>query len=103
MNPLILCFTLSCICFVPRYLPFFLGKRLMQKEWVSKLSVSLPPCIMLIVVAYTLEKNNFLSWPGGMYQLVGVGATIVMQIFLRRSIISMAVGVLTYHLLTTYA
>ena len=99
ISPLMACMVLTAISFLPRIFPFLLGKQLKKSVHLDRLTRSLPPCIMLLLVAHMLHQGELFTSPKGPLQLVGVAAVVAAHLLWKRAIVSMAVGFTVYQFL----
>lgn len=102
IKPMVACMLLSAVAFVPRVFPFLLGNQLKKSVHLNNLARSLPPCIMLLLVAHALQTGEVLSYPGGVCQVLGILAIIVTHLIFRKMLVSMAVGFFVYQALLHY-
>ena len=83
-----------------RFLPFiiFSGKKETPKV-ISYLSKYLPCAIMAMLVVYCLKSVNVLAAPFGLPELIGVLAVVLLHVWRRNTLISIAGGTVLYMLL----
>ena len=96
---LVVLVSFACTFFL-RALPFlaFSGERKMP-AWLERLSHALPPAIMAVLVVYCLKSVPDEWYPGGLCQLLGVGATVGMHKWKHSTFLSILVGTAVYMVL----
>ncbi|NLL39708.1 MAG: branched-chain amino acid transporter AzlD [Clostridiales bacterium] len=91
----------AAVCtFVTRLLPFVLfgGKRGMPKA-VKYLAAVLPSAIIAVLVVYCLKGLVPLQWPKGIAELASVAVVIVLHLWKRNTLVSIAGGTILYMVL----
>ena len=86
-----------------RFIPFIVfagGKQ--TPEIISYLGKVLPYSIMAMLVVYCLKSVNLLSFPFGIPELIGVAAVVLLHIWKRNTLISIAGGTVCYMLLIQF-
>ncbi len=63
-------------CDETRLLPFLLSWWLKDTVLINRLSIMLPACIMILLVAYGLQSASFVAFPFAMPEIVGLVATL---------------------------
>ena len=83
-----------------RALPFmcFGGKGGVPK-WIASLGGVLPPAIMAALVVYCLKGVPFGSFADGAYQLIAGAVVVLVHLWKRNTLLSIAVGTAAYMLL----
>ena len=83
-----------------RALPFmsFGGKGGVPK-WIASLGGALPPAIMAALVVYCLKGVPFGSFADGAYQLIAGAVVVLVHLWKRNTLLSIAVGTAAYMLL----
>jgi branched-subunit amino acid transport protein AzlD len=83
-----------------RFLPFiiFKGNRETPKI-ISYLGKYLPYAIMAMLVVYCLKFVSLVAYPFGLPELVGVAVVVLLHIWKRNTLISIASGTVVYMLL----
>ena len=83
-----------------RALPFmcFGGKGGVPK-WIASLGSVLPPAIMAALVVYCLKGVPFGSFADGAYQLIAGAVVVLVHLWKRNTLLSIAVGTAAYMLL----
>lgn len=86
-----------------RFIPFivFSGDK-QTPEIISYLGKVLPYSIMAMLVVYCLKSVNLLSFPFGIPELIGVAAVVLLHIWKRNTLISIAGGTVCYMLLIQF-
>lgn len=92
--------TCACCTFLTRALPFLIFRDAdripLRLRYVSQ---KLPLAIMLLLVLFCLKDTLFLQYPYGLPQVIAVVAVILLHIWKRNMIISIAGGTLLYMVL----
>lgn len=83
-----------------RFLPFiiFKGNRETPKI-ISYLGKFLPYSVMAMLVVYCLKSVNLLQYPFGLPELIGVAVVVLLHIWKRSTLLSIAGGTVVYMLL----
>ena len=91
----------ACVCnFLTRAFPFMLfSKRSELPEFIQYLGKYLPPCVMAVLVVYCLKSITFTALAGFAPMLISVVAVVLLHIWKRNNIISIAGGTVLYMLL----
>ena len=86
-----------------RFLPFviFSGKR-ETPEVITYLGKYLPYAIMAMLVVYCLKSVNLLAAPFGLPELIGVVAVVLLHLWRRNTLISIAGGTVLYMLMIQF-
>ena len=66
---------------------------------VEYLGKYLPPCVMVVLVVYCLKGITFASLGGFMPELIAVVAAILLHLWKRNNLISIAGGTILYMVL----
>ena len=83
-----------------RALPFmFFGGRSGVPKWVASLGGVLPPAIMAALVVYCLKSVPFGTFADGSYQLIAGAVVVLVHLWKRNTLLSIAVGTAAYMLL----
>ena len=91
---------ISAVTAALRFIPFFIfSKDNKTPEIITYLGKVLPYSIMAMLVVYCLKSVNLLSAPFGIPELIGVIAVILLHIWKRNTLISIAGGTVCYMLL----
>ena len=100
MHALFIVLICAGVTLLLRALPFmFFGGKNGVPKWVSSLGGMLPPAIMAALVVYCLKNVLFGSFSDGAYQL-GAGAVVVLvHLWRRNTLLSIAVGTAAYMIL----
>ena len=91
---------ISAVTAALRFIPFivFSGDK-QTPEIISYLGKVLPYSIMAMLVVYCLKSVNLLSFPFGIPELIGVAVVVLLHIWRRNTLISIAGGTVCYMLL----
>ena len=94
---------ISAVTAALRFIPFivFAGDK-QTPEIISYLGKVLPYSIMAMLVVYCLKSVNLLSFPFGIPELIGVAAVVLLHIWKRNTLISIAGGTVCYMLLIQF-
>ena len=86
-----------------RFLPFviFSGKR-ETPEVITYLGKYLPYAIMAMLVVYCLKSANLLAAPFGLPELIGVVVVVLLHLWRRNTLISIAGGTALYMLMIQF-
>lgn len=83
-----------------RALPFmFFGGKGGVPKWIASLGSVLPPAIMAALVVYCLKGVPFGSLADGAYQLIAGAVVVLVHLWKRNTLLSIAVGTAAYMLL----
>lgn len=93
---LVVLVSFACTFFL-RALPFlaFSGERKMP-AWLERLGHALPPAIMAVLVVYCLKGVPDEWYPGGLCQLLCVGATALVHKWKHNTFLSILAGTAVY-------
>ena len=86
-----------------RFLPFILfpaGKPM--PKYIVYLGRVLPGAIFGMLVIYCLKNVDLLAYPYGIPELIGIAVTVVLHLWKKQMILSMAGGTLTYMALVQF-
>ena len=91
----------ACVCnFLTRAFPFMLFSKSNElPEFIQYLGKYLPPCVMAVLVVYCLKGITFTTLAGFAPMLIAVVAVVLLHIWKRNNIISIAGGTVLYMLL----
>ena len=83
-----------------RFLPFliFSGKR-QTPAYISYLGKVLPFAIMGMLVVYCLRNISFASFPFGIPELLGCASVVLLHLWKRNTLLSIAGGTVFYMIL----
>ena len=83
-----------------RALPFmFFGGKGGVPKWIASLGSVLPPAIMAALVVYCLKGVPFGTFADGAYQLLAGAVVVLVHLWKRNTLLSIAVGTAAYMLL----
>lgn len=93
----------AAVTIVLRFLPFliFRGNRETPKI-ITYLGKYLPYAIMAMLVVYCLKSVSIISYPFGIPELIGVITVIILHIWKRNTLISIAGSTVLYMLLIQF-
>ena len=91
----------ACVCnFFTRALPFLLFSKSEElPRFIQYLGKDLPPCVMAVLVVYCLKGISFTAMAGFMPMLIAVVAVVLLHLWKRNNIISIAGGTILYMIL----
>ena len=91
----------ACVCnFITRAFPFLLfSKSDKVPGFIQYLGKNLPPCVMAVLVVYCLKSISFSALAGFVPMLLAVVAVVLLHIWKRNNILSIAGGTVLYMLL----
>ena len=83
-----------------RALPFmFFGGKCGVPKWIASLGGMLPPAIMAALVVYCLKSVPYGTFADGAFQLLAGAVVVLMHLWKRDTLLSIAVGTAAYMLL----
>ena len=86
-----------------RFLPFlFLGGKRKTPEYITYLGKVLPYAIIGMLVVYCLRGVTPLSWPHGLPEFLAVAAVVVLHLWRRSTLLSIAGGTICYMVLIQF-
>lgn len=91
----------ACLCTIlVRFLPFILfGHSGSPSRGVLYLGRVLPPAVMAILVVYCLKSTSFAAVSGFVPQLAAVAVVVLLHLWRRNTLLSIAGGTAVYMLL----
>ncbi len=89
----------SAIATLARLLPFLFAERIKRSQWIQSIGQKLPPAIMVLLVAYTVSGQHFLTYPYGIPAIAGIIATAATHIWRKNMLLSILTGVVVYQML----
>ena len=91
----------ACLCnFFSRVFPFLLfSKSDKLPRSIQYLGKYLPPCVMAVLVVYCIKNITFTSLSGFMPMLISIVAVVLLHLWKRNNIISIAGGTVLYMVL----
>lgn len=88
---------------ITRVIPFALfppGKR--TPNYILYLGKVLPYAIIALLVVYCLQNTKVLAYPYGIPELIAVGAVILVHLWKKNNLISIAGGTVLYMILVQF-
>ena len=83
-----------------RALPFmFFGGKGGVPKWIASLGGMLPPAIMAALVVYCLKGVPYGTFADGAYQLIAGAVVVLVHLWRRSTLLSIAVGTAAYMML----
>ena len=90
----------ATVTLILRVLPFILFKEnAPTPKIITDLGKYLPYAIMAMLVVYCLKDVTPLSYPYGIPELISVAAVVLLHIWKRNTLLSIAIGTVCYMLL----
>jgi branched-subunit amino acid transport protein AzlD len=87
---------IGAVTFALRAAPFLALHRFAGLPLVRHLGASMPAGIMVILVLYSLRSVSLTTYPYGAPALVAVGATVLLHLWRRNALVSIAGGTALY-------
>jgi len=82
-----------------RFLPFLVFRNRPIPGFVTRLGRALPPAVFGMLVVYCLKGVSFFSGSHGIPEAVAIGAVILLHLWKRQMLLSVAGGTVLYMLL----
>lgn len=82
-----------------RFLPFALFQGRKTPKYVQYLSTVLPAAVFGLLVVYCLKNVDITTGSHGIPELIGIIVTIVLHVWKRQMMLSIAGGTITYMIL----
>jgi branched chain amino acid efflux pump len=89
----------SAIAALARLLPFLFAERIKHSQWIQSVGRKLPPAIMVLLIAYTVSGQPFLTYPYGIPSIAGIVATAATHVWRKNMLLSILTGVVVYQTL----
>jgi len=90
----------AALTFLTRLFPFILfGRNKQVPEIIQYLGKLLPPAVIATLVVYCLKNVNFLSFPGGIPEIISIAVTAILHLWKRNNLLSIGVGTIVYMML----
>ncbi len=87
-----------------RFLPFWVFSENRQTPaFIQYIGRYLPSAVFGMLVVYCLKDVDFLHGNHGAYEIIGIAVTVILHLWKRNFMLSMAVGTLCYMLLMQFA
>ena len=100
MHALLIVLVCAGMTLLLRALPFMcFGGKGGVPRWISSLGGVLPPAIMAALVVYCLKSVPFGAFWDGAYQLIAGAVVVLVHLWRRNTLLSIAVGTAAYMLL----
>ena len=87
---------MAAIIFLTRLLPFLLFARRKPPALLSYLEWNIPPLVMLLLVIYCLKDVRWAGAPHGLPEIAGVGLVVLLHLWRRNALLSIAGGTMLY-------
>ncbi len=85
-----------------RFLPFLIFKGKKTPEFILYLGRVLPYAIMAMLVVYCLKGTNVLRYPFGLPELIAAAVVVLLHIWHKNTLLSIAVGTGAYMILIQF-
>lgn len=82
-----------------RFLPFALFQGRETPKYVRYLGTVLPAAVFGLLVVYCLKNVDVAASPHGLPELIGIVVTVVLHVWKRQMLISIAGGTIVYMIL----
>jgi len=93
----------ATVTLILRVLPFILFKEnAPTPKIITDLGKYLPYAIMAMLVVYCLKEVTPISYPYGIPELISVAAVVLLHIWKRNTLLSIAIGTACYMLLVQF-
>lgn len=94
---ILLCIVAGTAC--TRFLAFILfPEKKEQPQIVTYLSTTIPAAMMGLLVVYCLRNTPLSTWPHGVPELLATTITVILHLWRRNVLVSIAVGTISYML-----
>lgn len=102
VQAILLIAVVSLVTIALRFLPFLILGERKTPEKITYLGKVLPYAIMAMLVVYCLKGISFVKMPFGIPELLGVGCVVLLHLWKRNTLISIAGGTICYMLLIQF-
>lgn len=86
-----------------RFLPFLIfSENRETPAFVTYLGKYLPSAVFGMLVIYCLKDVDFLTWTYGLPELISIAVTVILHLWKRQMLFSMAGGTVCYMLLIRF-
>lgn len=86
-----------------RFLPFFIfSEKRKTPPFIQYLGRALPAAIFGMLVVYCLKNVNFLAGSHGVPEAIGIAVTVLLHLWKRQMLLSIAGGTVCYMLLVQF-
>lgn len=99
MYLLIVILVCSAVTFALRAVPFIASKWLLRQRWVKTLGAFLPLSIMVLLVLHTAVGSAISSSNYGLYEIIAIAVTVVLQYYAKNPLCSIFAGTFFYTVL----
>ena len=101
-SPTILLISLFLITAITRVSPLAISSWLKKQWWINTLAKSFPYLILTLLILLDLEKRFSNEHISILATAVGIAGTSLAHHFMKRSILSIAIGVIFYNVASFY-
>ena len=99
-HKILLIVIMTLVTMLTRFLPFLIFRgNALTPPLVSYLGKVLPYAIMGMLVVYCLKGISFAAFPYGLPEFLGVAAVVLLHLWKRNTLLSIAGGTVCYMLL----
>jgi len=99
VQAMLLIAVVSLVTIALRFFPFLIFGERKTPEKITYLGRVLPYAIMAMLVVYCLKGISFVKMPFGIPELLGVGCVVLLHLWKRNTLISIAGGTICYMML----
>lgn len=95
-------FTIACMAvavMITRFLPFALFQGRKTPRYVQYLGTVLPAAVFGLLVVYCLKNVDIVGGSHGIPELIGIVVTVVLHVWRRQMMLSIAGGTIVYMIL----
>jgi branched-subunit amino acid transport protein AzlD len=89
----------SLMTYLTRIIPFLFFRKKEPSALVRYIEWNMPVMIMVILVFYALKDVNWVAYPYGIAEIVGVGITIVSYLKYKNALLSIFLATIVYMIL----
>ena len=90
---------MAVITFATRAFPFAFFKRRKPPGVLTMIEKNIPPAIMVILVFFSVKDASWLSWPYGLPECAGILMVVILHLWKRNAMLSIAAGTACYMVL----
>ncbi|MGL4369494.1 MAG: branched-chain amino acid transporter permease [Spirochaetota bacterium] len=90
---------MAAITFAARAFPFAFFKRRRPPRVLDMIEKNIPPAIMVILVFFSIKDGVWLSWPYGLPECAGILSVVLLHLWKRNAMLSIAAGTACYMIL----
>lgn len=87
------------ITFATRVFPFAFYKNRKVPRMLELIEKNIPPAIMVILVFFSVKDAAYAAWPYGIPEAAGILTVVILHLWRRNAMISIAAGTACYMIL----